>query len=531
MRYLLATIVLIPLLLNGLWSQIPEDEIELPDIIILGETEKLIDTISLEQRLRPYWNLDSLREFEYRPALNPEAPEDYEEFVEERNGYLSIFGGNRYFMDFDVMYQSPRTDLLTFYSSFKNREVVTGRPDRLFRAGWLPSYHQSDFALNASYRMFSDEMEWLENTNTVINDLAHYTVSLSFLREDSADLPLPVKDIFIEAAFNNYQQETFNEDTNIVEEEINDIDIHGSMTIPLTRPFSFFSLHKDDTDQGGLSIPLEIVLLKKNTFGINIGLRKDNLAMFDYLGLNIIADSYGIVPSVALHSKLDVNSYLRLILVNEPDIDSRTRSVFLLDNPDQNINMNKRLVKTPLNASLILENDRAIPLSLSYSIRWNKDYLFYGFSEMQWLFAQYNTDLLEQEISFSLAYRYRDLQLSNTLNYLIQEKKIPFIPEWNNKTTLGWYGENSQIWCELEYIAERTDLIEENMDEVFLLSLSTRRQIISNLSVEAGIYNILREPYRKYELYESLIAIPPSPYKNQIPEEPLSFKAGLIWRF
>jgi len=531
MRYLLAIIVLIPLLLNGLWSQTPDDEIELPDIIILGETEKLIDTISLERRLRPFWNLDSLKEFEYKPTLNPQPPHDYEELIRERNGYLSIFGGNRYYMDFDVLYRSPRTDLLTFYSSFRNREVVNDRLDRLFRAGWLPSYRQTNFALNASYRMFSDEMEWLEDTYTTVNDLAHYTISLSFHREDSAALPLPVKDIFIKAAFNNYQQEFFNQDTHIVEEDMTEIDIHARMIIPLTRPFSFFSFLSEESDQGGLSIPLEMVLLKKNTFGVNFGLQKDNFALFDYLGLKIIADSYGMIPSVALHSKLDLSRYLRLILINAPELDTRTRGDFLLDNPDQIIDVNKKLVKTPLNASLILENDRVIPLSLSYSVRWHKDYLYYCLTEMQWLFAQYNIDMLEQEISFSMAYRYRDLQLSNTLNYLMQDKEIPFIPTWSNKTTLGWFGDKSQIWSDLEYIAERRDLVDEKMNDVFLLSLSARRQIIRNLSIEAGVYNILKEPYRKYELYEPEIVIPPNPYQNQIPEEPLSFRAGFIWRF
>ena len=509
--------------ITALAAQVPEEEIKLPDIIILGETEKLLDTISLEERLRPYWNLHSLQEFEYEPYLQPEPLVPYEKKSKDYQGLVSLHGGNTCYYNLRGMFRSFSNPLLTFYAELQNRQIEKERLDRSFQGGWLPSYNNLDFALGMTYYTFQTEAKDPATENRVkINEQDHYGISLALESPGFNNSPVEVKDIYFRIAYNSYEQDLLI--NNLVDtppfvksEKIADIDLHTKVSFAM--------------EESGLSAPVEFLLVKQSSLGLNAGVRKDDLSVLDYLSLHIIADRYALIPSIGFHSKLDVSPFVRFFLANEPQIDSRTRYDFMRDNPDQNLNLNKRLSKIPLNASLTLENDRLVPLSLSYALRWHKDYLYYGYPYQNY-FIQVPTDLLEQQLSLVLSYQWQEFLVRNSFEYFNYGEEIPFLPQWQNNTTLGWFPRNFQIWSDLTFISDRQNIGGNDMEDALLLSLTARKKIIGNLTAELSAFNLLDQAYRKYELSEPVVMhIDQPPAVYQIPEEPLFVKAGLIWRF
>lgn len=546
------TLILVTILLSVssfLFSQTPEEEIKLPDILIFGESEKLIDTISIEERLRPYWTLHSLGKFEYQPLLTPEPLSLYEEEVtDDYDGYLSVYGGNRLTAGFRAGYYSPERPLLSLYSSIQNSELVKERTFRSFRLGWLPTHRETTFNAEMYYHAFESVCVYFSDCNCgfeVISkhEYEHYGISLSMQRNNSGSFPILINDIFIKASFNEYSQELlqgrtdrpdkmFSEDTTV-----NDFDFNARMTVPLS---SKSSAETDNVQQGfveRLSLPLEFVLLRKSTPGINSGIRLNRLFILDYLDIRMLADSYYATPSLGFHSTLNLTRNLRLLAGNQPKIDTRSRQDFLRDNPDLILDLEKRLTKTPLAAFVTLENDRFLPLSLSYGINRYKDYLYSTTSlqipdwhdvnayeelaiETLYFFLK-RTDLTEQQVTLSLAYNYSNLEFRNSLSYLHQSKEIPFIPEWQNNTTLGWFSGILHLRSDLEYLYGRKNLWGQQMPDVALLSLSAGTLLSPNLSAELGVFNLLGESYRKFEYFQPEL----------IPEEPRHFRAGLVYTF
>jgi hypothetical protein len=524
-------LIILSVLINPcLRAQTVEEQIELPDVIIFGETDKLIDTISLEERLRPYWNLSTLEAFRYKPFLTPEQVKVHHKSSKDDNGYLSLHGGNELFLNLRGRLHSLRNKWLAFFTELKYDEIIEDRLSRSFRICWVPEYQRSFLALEFFYSNYTEtekEHGMLIGDPSELYDLEITGLSFSLTQKDSARLFLPYRDFFLKAAYTTYEQSSL--PLSNVKEKADDVDLQTRITLPI-----------DDFE---VAFPLEFVLLKNNTLGFNAAIRKDNLSFLDHLALHVVADSYYALPALGFHSKLEMSRFIRFIISNDPQIDTRTRFNLLTENPDQFLAVNKRLVKTPLNGSVVFENDRFIPLSLSYNIRWHKDYLFYNDSNTQYFFTQNMIDLLEQQISFSFSYSYHHLQFRNNFDYYLYKEttgssgnltakrdEIPFLPEWNNITTLGWFADSLTLRTDLKYIFGRKNLTGNDMPDVALLSFSGRKRILKSLSAELSVQNILQEPYRKFELSEPLI-VNPDTICNQIPEEPLQFRAGLIWRF
>ncbi|MBW6515242.1 MAG: TonB-dependent receptor [Candidatus Cloacimonetes bacterium] len=518
MRLLITIVIMFFLLpLSQIFAQAPEDEIKLPDIIILGETEKLLDTISLEERLRPFWNLHSLKRFEYEPFLTPESMIPYQEKIKRYDGLISLHGGNTYYLNFLGLYDNPRNNWLSFYAGFQNRQNDKNRIRRSFFAGWSPSYKSIAFDLETSYYLFEQQTDLQTES---INRTEELGFSLTLETDRAVINPIDIRNVYLNISYKDYKQVLpyYNGENDLpgITTKITDIDLHTRMTFPL--------------EEAELSIPIEIILVKQTSPGLNAGVRIEDFFLLDNISLHLIADRYALFPSIGFQFKYDLNSYSRIFLANEPQIDTRNRSDFLLDNPDQELKVNKRIVKNPLNASLTFENDRWLPLSLAYKIRWHKDYLYYSESTEQYLFAQNNTDLMEQQLSLVLAYHIKDILLRNSFEYFSYNEDIPFIPQWQNKTTIGWYAVDWQIWSDLIYIGKRKNLIDVAMKDALLLSFTARKKIIDNLTAEVSVNNLLDQSYRKYELTDPQYFDNPV-VTNQIPTEPLFFKGGLIWRF
>ncbi len=496
--------------INPVYGQSNQDDsIRLPDIVILGEADKLPDTISLDERLRGYWRLESLRSFEFQPKITPDAVEHY---AEETSGYervLGLYAGNNDFVALRGVYNSEQEAWLSFNGNLANYSPDSNRTRKTVSFYWTPDYEKFSISAGVNYFSYIDEHNTIwYNHDLKGNDVNHYGAEFEIKNYQSDSNNNDIGSYKLKAAFNNYEQDT------TVAKSIIDIDFQLLASLGFPSPL--------------FSSEIDLAYVRENP-SAKIGLVHRKFGDFNHPGLFLLADKNSVLPAPQFSFIYDLSSYFYLHLSNLPNIETHARHVYLLENPDQNIELTDRVTKTPLNAHISLNNDRLIPLTIAYDLKWHKDFLYYQYNYNNGLFSFEHTDILKQIASLKTAVHYKNFTLGNVLSFTEYEKFIAFQPRWENRATIRWENESFAVWSDLAYIEGRRREDKYSMSNPILWDAHLRLRLTKNLTVNSSLFNILDRSYQKYDVMSEIAA--PESIIKEFPAESLSYFAGLSWTF
>ncbi len=482
-----AVLLLLTMLL--LCSLYAEDDIQLPDIIITGESEILQDNLRLNERLRKYWTVADLQPLKYQPILEQIAVKPYQEDFKEYFRYLNLDWGTKQWGTFRAGITSPQNNLLALSTKLaylrqsNDRTLFTGA---LYWTPIIKTDTDIDLVSRAKYTDFNNKL-----TNQIT--LSGFDLALS-----SDKLPLinlPFINNYLNLGLTQHIQK-YSTDTTL-----NDIDIEAGSSF----------------DAGKIKVPVNYSLIRKIS-SAKAGLTVDSLFVFDDIGFWGLVDNTGIIFTPSFLWNIDLSDFFRIHLQNDPQILGFSRSELLADNYEQPIKMVHRVGKLPYNASLSLENKRYLPIALSYKYQHYFDYIYYKDNPISPdLFEQDTSNLIKQQFLLALAYHFYDFDFSGKLAYNQFDKALPFLPEWEGTVRLSWNHDNlrTTVTTELQYLAERKDLQKQRMKDSYLLSLSARKRITNYLTLDLAAINILDEIYRKYELSNPTIRPPAERFRLQ----------------
>lgn len=519
----IAALALLPLVLLSFNSILSGyDDIELPDVVIFGEAEKLPDTISLDELLRQYWSLRDHSRFEYRPFISFEPVRQYEkELRPEDQGIVSLSLGSDFddlfLLNLRASYYQP-DNLLHRYLMTVNSESFSGKRSWFNTAfSWQPDIAEllslDEITASSKTEAFL-EFNSFRDQDIINNDIDSYRLGLH-LKSGKTEY-FNLLDIYL--AFNHIAQTVSPADAadtgfvNIDTEET-DIDVILKTTIPVGQ----------DTDRQA-KIPVTLSSIRDKQ-AMSVAYTLDEFFGFNDIGLYLMIDEDTVLPSIPFLFKHSLNNYSTIHFYNLPYYTKLSRFDIIRDNPDQNISFDLPVTKAPLNATLKLINDRFIPLSLSYNISRYKDYLYYESSDSLF-FEMQNSYLTGQKINFSSAYHYNALTLRHSSSYLLRNRDLPFEPEWEHSLSVNWNQNDTSVTKKITYLDGRKDQEENRIDESFFLNLNAEQKISKDLTLIIAAENILNTGHRDYLLPGSN-----SNPKKEIPSAGVTIRAGLTWNF
>ncbi|MCK4653593.1 MAG: hypothetical protein KAU01_04030, partial [Candidatus Cloacimonetes bacterium] len=239
-----------------------EDQLDLGDILIIGETTALSDTVSGERDLVQYWYVSEPQQFEFRAFFSFPEIQLPEPFALRDNLAIQIIGGNYYFCYFRGVYSSG--DYLRFTTDFYYKKIEEDWKDTKCSFTWQPAFNNHNFNL----QLLQDKYE-SESGDTKIEgiNLKYDNNFISIRNFDSLILDLDVK-----LCYNEFSQ---------LDASAKDFD------------FLSYTKMKYENYLG----EIEINLLKQSLSG-NISGKVTNLLFFDEIGLWFGVDKEHLYPSI-----------------------------------------------------------------------------------------------------------------------------------------------------------------------------------------------------------------------------------------
>lgn len=484
------------------------DDIELPDIIIVGEADRLPDTISLDRILRRHWTLNDISPFKYKPFITFHTIGDMEKRVaDDFNGILCLDIGSKYFAGIRGAYSSSKNPLHNYSLSLNTLSLISDRSQLNSKFIWSPRISSLDnqrqdndpfVALKIEHNSFTDERGLFPNK-------INYKAIGIYLSQE------PVVNQFFEESSMSVIYNSFDQNYEI-DNSLNDIDFSATTNI---------NVFNRDKNQSYIHLDLSHIRRK---FSTSIGFLKDELYYFDDSGIIVLADKKTVLPSLQLNFNHFFTRDFSVHWNNKPSIDKQRRIDLISDNPDQSISFDNEPTKTIINSNISLNFNFLAALTLSHNIRYHKDYYYY--SQYGGDFELESTDLLENIIKFSLAYHLDAFIFNLNSEYVQTNEFIPFKPDWIHSLYVSWSYRNLRLSSEWDYKLNRQDINEEYLDDSLLINLYLQKKLPHDMSLNIALKNVLNSEYRKYQLDDSVVL-----NTGQIPQEKVRVQVGLSWRF
>ncbi len=483
---LLATLVL---LFAGLLAQ---QDIQLPQVVITGETEIFSDSTSKNTDLSKYWSLEnpSLMRYDWYPESSANDPEHADE---SSNGVIQGKLGNMDYGSLRVDFSHPTNHVLNFSGAFRTVNYDAGWEQATSNFHWQPSFmnHHAD-----AYVDWSSYDSRLQNYTTQNTGFGFSPSSSEIKQVGPVRLSNP--DFYIEY----YLHKQDSEDSTLPEREVSDVNVR----------------YQRDIAYMGIDSHLDVAYLK-NMFTGSIRFLKKDFLSFDQLGLWVGGDGMHVYPSVWFLWQRQLLYQTNLKIMNTPYTGNLTRIHQLEQNPYQNIDMHREQPKAPLNLTTAFEFDTIFPITIYDRFTWIKDYPVYAHADST-LYEQFLDDVIWNRIGFDASYTYQRFDFVNEFSYHIVQNedgdRIPFMPAIDNLFSLTYRQDDWDLTLQARYLNDRENDDETAMENVLLTNILGSWRFHKDFELNGGMYNLLDEDYRQY---------------RELPAQGTRFEAGVCWYF
>ncbi len=475
-----------------------QEDIQLPQVVITGETEIFADSVRKDTDLSRYWTLEEPAAYAYvfYPASEPESPEMPNL---SSSGLIQGFLGTRDYGSLRALYRGEPVkeglNPLNFSGDFRTINYDKGWETSSGNLHWMPSWdlYSADVYYDWT-RYDSDLQEYVTENNGFGAILPG--------KKGVAVGPLLAVDEQLEISFYTYRQSS--EISGLKDRDANDFNI----------------LYKGDIEVPRLSSGSHIELgFLNNTITGNLSFFKKDFLTFKELGLWAGGDGRHIYPSIVFNWQKMIFYNTSLKILNQPYTGNLTRMQLIRRNPYQNIDIEKHQPKAPLNMTVAFEVDMLIPFTVWNRTTWIKDYTAYAHTDSM-LYEGFLTDVLwnRSGVDFSYTYQRFDFVDELTFNILQDEDgdRIPFMPMFENLFAITYNQEDWNLTLQAQYIHDRENEDETSMENVMLTNILGNWHFQPQFELSGGIYNLLNEEYREY---------------RELPARETHFQAGICWYF
>ncbi|MCD4796197.1 MAG: hypothetical protein K8R49_03370 [Candidatus Cloacimonetes bacterium] len=437
-----------------------ENQLELGEVLIIGESQMPSDSVESFIDLAQFWKVSSISKLGFQPVFSP--PKMQHPSVGTNNNFaVNILCGNHYLGDIEGVYS--KNSFLNFTAGFHNKELTENWETTVFDLSWQPEFKEHSFDLNYEYNKYR-----CENGDTKINGL--------YLKYDCNSILLNLinpmtLDINIKSSYYEFTQ---------LEDSAKDIDIVSNFKI----------------DQKKYCGEIGLDLLKQTVSGKISGQVKD-IYFFNKIGMWCAFDEDHIYPAIEFSAKFKILPELFLKLENKPEIGRTSRKDEFVENEFQYLYMNNIQTKKQMNAFAIVESEYLFPVSIYYNLSRNDEFRRYDMLDKNY-YEQENIDCQIQKIGFKACLKHRCFEFVQDISYTESDEELYFIPEVINTTSLCYEKNLLRFETQFKYLHDRFDDSSEKMDNVLLINLLGSYKLKENISIIANITNLLNENYKEF---------------------------------
>lgn len=475
MSYRCSYLIIILVLATALSAQ---ESLDLGDIFIYGESELLPDYRRYDDDMQNHWIIYEKERFDHEPKVYLSSPNKIiDEEYDESNLSAMFMIGHPIYVDAKVAYYSQDKPWLNLNLNYNHDQPTASWRSNTYSAFWQNKFADHQFALNLRGGLFTVKEPYLETDFREIG-LSYQTPKISL-----------------------------NDDISITK-----LQLRGSLyTGTQDREPSWDKIDKEEFHYGvktslqANKLDGELIYLHGG-YG-HAGAKSINLALNPYLdqiGVWLAVDERDIYASLNLYKEVEFTNSMKLRIENKPVLVERNRINDFKDNQFQWIREDYRIGKAPLNSTVALLQNRFVPFTLSYNVRWEKDKSYLERESLYMDNIYYNiysklfTDLLTHSLKFEASYDWHNVIWQVNLAHHIYDEDIPFLPGNTITTSVTYKNGPLTSILEANYIANRLDDEIQEMEDVLLFNFYSSYALGERVSIFAEIQNLLDEDYYRY---------------------------------
>ncbi len=486
------SVIIVFLILLASVNLLAQQDIQLPQVVITGETEIFSDSTRKSTDLSSFWSLENPKTMQYAwypesKAVEPKTQES------SSSGLLQGRLGNHDYGSLRFDYQEPVNSLLRFNGAFRTVNYDAGWEQSTGDFHWQPTFEEHQANVYFDWSRHDSRLQNYTTQNTGFG----FTLKSN---ETKVVGPVSLANPYLLLEYYLHKQDT--DIAGLSDHEANDVNV----------------LYGRDIGYRDIDNHIEVAYLK-NMFSGSIRSIKKRFMGFDQLGVWVGGDGMHVYPSVWFVWQRQLLYQTNLKIMNMPYTDNLSRMQLMKQNPYQNIDMERHQPKAPLNLTAAFEIDTVFPITLYESIAWIKDEPIYAHAD-SCLYEQLIDDVFWNRIGFEASYTYQRFELSNDFCYHIAQNdegdRVPFMPAIDNLFSLTYREEKWDMSLQAHYLHDRENDDETSMENVMLTNILGTWRFQPDFELNGGIYNLLDEKYRQY---------------RELPAQETHFELGVCWYF
>jgi hypothetical protein len=482
MKRLFLLLALVPLVL------VAEPAIEIPEVVITGETTEVADSVEFETPMQEYWKtpLDKNLKYEYLPPS--EQPKSVHRSSSEFWGSVSADVGYLPSASVKVAVRHPEKALLSMSAGLNSKTLDS---DWKYNNGyfqWTPRTNNLRPMFRSWFHKFSnDDLSVETNGFGAYGDLSMQNL---FENEQAKLTNQKLRFGF------DYSSSDFNEKETTFRPELS-----SSSDILLNKFSSNVKLNIDYM-MGKASTEAKIKIP-----GVEIKNLPGSIE-FEEPSVWLAADDNHFYGSIDFLFSSDVTDKAEIEVFNKPYRTMRNAEVYYQLNPYLKDGEEVNPSKTPLNLGTALNIDNMIPLRFEYAFKFHYDLpVFYPVFDSQtgtitplWQIGL--TDALEQRFTLTTNIAYQDLDISGEFIYShLRDKdsyELPYYANMIAKIGFGYVYDRLTTNLEVIYDDGRIDHLGDDMDARIRSNVMFSWKHRTDLSFYVKADNIFNSDYQNY---------------------------------
>ncbi|MCF7919911.1 MAG: hypothetical protein K9N06_08355 [Candidatus Cloacimonetes bacterium] len=470
-------------------AQNTEQELNLEDILIIGKSEAVSDTIKPAVDNPIYNTNKKIEELRFTPYFREYQVRKMEKEKKDNSALIQMLAGGRSIFLGRLLYCHPQKNWLNFsgkyfsseFSDYNEQSYIEGDgysdKKKEMEFTFAPEFREKNVYLR--FQSLNYQNYWVENSVTGIN------LQIPQFRIESK--PYFPANLALDISWNYYHSKL--DDQDIDRENYDE------------KRNSYNIITDIDWDSGKLQPQVRLGNVNEKAFGeIDLTVSK-SFSRFDKLGLWFAADNRRALPALTYAKSFDLGNSYSLSLRNTPEIVSSPRIDLLSDYNYLSDEHGIELEKTPFNHYLILQ--RNSDFGFFWNCRYTYDYLSYeNVSIFSWrqdyITEPHQEDIWKNSIGQTASYSWKKLLISEKTTFHFYSEELLFQPLMESELKAEFIERNYR--GELEVIHSSGCRIDDDnyMKDIVVMNVYFRYLIGRHFTLLLEVENVLDKDLRGY---------------------------------
>lgn len=464
---------------------------DLGEFLIEGKAKALQDTINLKENLDEFDSLSEMDKFEYKTYLDKEYEQPLAEGTQHENAFTAV-GGNRYLASFGAILRY--SDLLRFSGDVSHYSIKKDWSDVRGKLSWEPKFSNFNFNITGAGGYIDPDVVssnyWGLNTRLTYQKI----YSLGYIDFFNSNLKF---------GFNRFS----------VDDNSSSVwDVTGSTNWEWEDLFGKLRISNYNPEFMG-----------------EFSLKTNKLPLLHEAGIWVGVYDKELYLSIPFSHRIMLPYDLTLKFGNTPELGNSSLLNKAMVQPHRDLSFDLHQQLRTINFDLSLQQNRVIPLELTYNFSVYQSYEVLVASANNYLAPAYGR-VMQNSLDLELAKEWNNLRFEQDITVIssklidsdgvfefeVIEDFVPYLERFRATTSLEYSWRSWWVKPELNFLIGRKDETEKAMDELMLLNLNSGFKLSEKMSVNLKFNNLLNQKYKQY---------------SNIPSKRMEGSLGVIWEF